>query len=177
VTMATGARLVYAMARDARFPAHRLLRRVDPRTQTPIPATILIFAGGVALMVALPGSALLELITASTILPVLIYAATVVLYLGVRRRLDHREGAFSLGRFELPVAIAALAWLVAALFVLVTPGSAQTPVLIVLGLLVLGGLFFLGMLTVNRRVLEADPRADPAVAAASPGGPPAPPGL
>ncbi|CAN5857402.1 hypothetical protein BH18ACT2_BH18ACT2_21440 [soil metagenome] len=38
VTMATGARLVYAMARDSRFPAHRLMRKVDPRTQTPIPA-------------------------------------------------------------------------------------------------------------------------------------------
>jgi len=30
VTMVTGARLVFAMARDARFPAHRLMRRVDP---------------------------------------------------------------------------------------------------------------------------------------------------
>ncbi len=64
VTMATGARLVFAMARDARFPAHRLMRRVDPRTQTPIPATILIFAGGIVLMVAVPGEALLALITA-----------------------------------------------------------------------------------------------------------------
>src|SRR4051812_2353184 len=42
VTMTTGARLVYAMARDSRFPASQLMRRVNPRTQTPIPATILI---------------------------------------------------------------------------------------------------------------------------------------
>ena len=40
VVMATGARLVYAMARDVRFPFHRTFRRVNPRTHTPIPATI-----------------------------------------------------------------------------------------------------------------------------------------
>ena len=97
VVMTTGARLVFAMSRDGRFPAHRLMRRVHPRTQTPIPATILIFAGGVALMVALPGEALLELITASTILPVLIYAATVVLYLAVRERLDRRRARSTSG--------------------------------------------------------------------------------
>jgi amino acid transporter len=62
VTMATGARLVYAMSRDARFPAHQVMRRVNPRTQTPIPATILMFAGGVVLMVAVPGNALIQLI-------------------------------------------------------------------------------------------------------------------
>ena len=61
-------------------------------------------------MVALPGAALLELITASTILPALIYGATVVLYLAVRKRLERKKGAFSLGRFELPVAIGALVW-------------------------------------------------------------------
>ena len=69
VTMATCSRIVFAMSRDSRFPAHRLMRRVNPRTQTPIPATILIFVVGVVLMVALPGDALLELITAATILP------------------------------------------------------------------------------------------------------------
>ena len=52
-------------------------------------------------------AALLELITASTILPALIYGATVILYLAVRKRLEHKEGAFSLGRYELPVAIGA----------------------------------------------------------------------
>jgi amino acid transporter len=98
VMMATAARLVFAMSRDGRFPGHRLMRRVHPRTQTPVPATVLIFAGGVVLIVALPGEELLLLITASTI----------TLYLMVRKRLDRRKGAFDLGPFELPVAIVAL---------------------------------------------------------------------
>jgi amino acid transporter len=157
VVMATGSRLVYAMSRDGRFPAHRLMRRVNPRTQTPIPATILIFAGGVVLMLALPGSALLQLITASTILPAVIYGATVILYLAVRKQLGRREGAFDLGRFELPIAITALVWVAVALFVLVAPSEALVPVLIVVGLIATGGVFFLAMLIFDRDALDAEP--------------------
>ena len=133
------------------------MRQVHPRTQTPIPATVLIFAGGVVLMVALPGEALLQLITASTILPMLIYAATVALYLTVRNRLDRREGAFDLGLFELPVAIVALLWLVVAMIVLVTPAAALVAVLIVIGLLLVGGLYFVGMLMFDRKSLWTEP--------------------
>jgi amino acid transporter len=156
VTMTAGSRIVFAMSRDARFPAHRLMRRVDPRTHTPVPATILIFMVGVVLMIALPGSALLQLITASSILPAILYGATVILYLAVRKRLERKEGAFNLGRLELPVAIGALAWTAVSLFVLVTPGTALVPVLIVVGLLLAGGVFLVGLLTSNRAALETE---------------------
>ena len=160
VVMMTGARLVFAMARDARFPAHRLMRSVHPRTRTPIAATVLIFVGGVLLMAALPGQALLQLITASTILPVLIYGGTVVLYLAVRRRLARRENAFDLGRSELPVALVALAWLILALFTLVTPAEALIPVLIVIGLLVVGAGFFGALLIFDRKSLDISPEVE-----------------
>ena len=133
------------------------MRRVNPRTHTPVPATMLIVAVGVVLMVTLPGAALLQLITASTILPAITYGATIVLYLAVRRRLDRRKGAFDLGRFELPVAIGALVWSVIVLLVLVSPPEALGPVLIVVGLLVLGGVYFVGLLKFNREVLETEP--------------------
>jgi amino acid transporter len=157
VTLATGARLVFAMARDGRFPADRLLRRVNPRTRTPIPATVLVLVAGVVLILGVPGDALIDLITAGTILPLLLYGGTVVLYLAVRGRLEKRENAFSLGRFELPVAITALVWLLFALFVLVTPSTALTPVLIVVGLIALGAVFFAGLLAFNREALDAQP--------------------
>ncbi|MDA5279483.1 APC family permease [Streptomyces sp. Isolate_45] len=160
VVMVACSRLVYAMSRDGRFPAYRTMRRVNPRTRTPIPATLLILALGVALMVGLPGAALLELITASTILPALIYGATIVLYLAVRRRLDSKEGAFNLGRLELPVAVCALVWTLVALFVLVAPAEALVSVVIVAGLLVLGGLFFAGMLLFDRESLRRAPGHD-----------------
>lgn len=160
VVMVSCSRLVYAMSRDARFPAHRVMRRVNPRTRTPVPATLLILALGFVLMVALPGAALLELITASTILPALIYGATIVLYLAVRGRLGRQEGAFDLGRLELPVAACALVWTLLALFVLVTPREALVPVVVVAGLLLLGGLFFLGMVVFDREALDTEPGED-----------------
>jgi amino acid transporter len=150
-------RIVFAMSRDSRFPAHQIMGRVNRHTKTPIPATVLILVLGVVLMLALPGSAMLELITAGTILPAITYGSTIVLYLAVRKRLERNKGAFDLGRFELPVAICALIWSMFALFVLVTPESALVPVLIVVGLLVAGGLFFLWLLMFRREVLETEP--------------------
>jgi amino acid transporter len=52
--MTACSRLVFAMSRDSRFPAHRMMRRVNPRTHIPIPATLLTFVVGVVLKVALP---------------------------------------------------------------------------------------------------------------------------
>jgi amino acid transporter len=160
VVMAACSRQVFAMARDQRFSAHALMRRVNPKTKTPVPATILIVVVGVVLMVALPGEALLQLILGGTILPALIYGAIVILYLAVRKRLKHKEGGFSLGRFELPVAIAALIWVAAALVFLVTPGDASVPSLIVLGLILCGGVYFAKMMIFNREVLDHEPGED-----------------
>jgi amino acid transporter len=157
VVMAACARQVFAMARDGRFPAHRLMRRVNPRTQTPVPATLLILVVGLVLMLALPGQALVQLIVGGTILPALLYGGIVILYLAVRKRLERREGAFSLGRFELPVAIAALVWVAFALFVLVTPDDAFVPSMVVLGLIAAGLLYFTAMLVFNRGVLDREP--------------------
>jgi len=157
VIMASCSRQVYAMARDARFPAHNVLRRVNPRTQTPVPATILILVVGVVLMVALPGAALLQLIIGSTILPALIYGAIAVLYVSVRKRLERKEGGFNLGRFELPVAFAAIIWVAFALFALMSPGDALVPDLIVVGLILAGGLYFAKMLIFNHEVLDTEP--------------------
>lgn len=160
VIMAACSRQVFAMARDERFPAHTWMRKVNPRTQTPVFATILILAVGVVLMVALPGEALLQLIIGSTILPALIYGAIVILYLVVRKRLDHRPGGFSLGRFEVPVAIAALLWEAIVLFVLVTPGDATVPSLIVAGLILAGGIYFAYLRLRHPQVLDTEPGED-----------------
>ncbi|CAN5743089.1 amino acid permease [soil metagenome] len=162
VVMAACSRQVFAMARDERFPAHGLMRRVNPKTQTPVPATILILAVGVVLMLALPGEALLQLIIGSTILPALIYGATVILYLAVRKNLEHKVGGFSLGRFELPVAVSALIWVIVALVALVTPGDASVSVLIVLGLIIAGGVYFAYMMIFHREVLDTEPGVDSA---------------
>lgn len=160
VVMAACSRQVFAMARDARFPLHAWMRKVNPRTQTPVVATILILAVGLVLMLALPGEALMQLIIGSTILPALIYAGIVILYLVVRKRLDHKEGGFSLGRFEVPVAAAALIWEAIVLVVLVTPGDAAVPALIVAGLILAGGVYFSYLRIMHPDVLGNEPGED-----------------
>jgi amino acid transporter len=157
VIMAACSRMAFAMARDSRFPAYSVMRRINTRTQTPVPATILILAVGAILMAALPGAALLQLIIGSTILPALIYGGIVVLYLSVRKRLERKEGGFSLGRFELPVAYAALIWVAFGVLVLVSPSDARIPSLIVAGLILAGGLYFAKMMIFEREVLETEP--------------------
>ena len=157
VNLATCARVVFAMSRDSRFPAHQLMRRVDPRTRTPIPATILIVIVGFVLMGVLRGGALLKLLTVGGLIGAVLYGAIIVLYLGVRKRLGRQEDAFDLGRFEMPVAIGALVWSVLVVFVLVSPPEALNAVLISIGLLVAGGVYLAYLSMFNRAVLETEP--------------------
>jgi amino acid transporter len=157
VTLATCARMVFAMSRDSRFPAHQLMRRVDPRTQTPIPATILIVVVGFVLMGVLRGSALLMLLTVGGLIGAVLYGAIIVLYLAVRKRLGRQEDAFDLGRFEMPVAIGALVWSVAVVFVLVSPREALNAVLVSVGVLATGGVYLAYLWMFNREVLETEP--------------------
>lgn len=169
VVMAACSRQVFAMARDQRFPAHRWMQKVHPRTHTPVWATVLILIIGSAAMIALPGAALLQLILTSTILPALIYGGIVVLYLAVRRRLRQRQGAFDLGRWETPVALAALIWVLFAVLVLATPDDAHVPSLVIVGLAVIGAAYFATMLLTRREVLEIEPDVDgPAATPLSP---------
>jgi len=157
VTLTTCARMIFGMSRDNRFPASQLLRRVNHRTQTPIPATVLAVVMGIVVLAVLPGNALLNLITAGTVFPALTYGMIVILYLSVRKRLDRQEGAFDIGRFETPVSIAALVWSVCSLVALLSPASARVPIMIVTGLLVVGGLYFTYMMIFNRDVLDNEP--------------------
>lgn len=163
VVMAACSRQVFAMARDRRFPASRLMSRVNPRTRTPVAATVLIVVVGIVLMVALPGDALDQLLVGGTLLPALMYGGIVVLYLVVRTKLERKEGGFNLGRFELPVTIAALAWVGLALFVLITPPGSLIPALVVFGLILSGGIYFAWLMILRREVLEAEPDGGTAV--------------
>jgi amino acid transporter len=162
VTMVSASRYVFAMSRDGRFPGHQVMRRVNPRTQTPIPATLLVLAVGVVLMVVMPGGALLQLILAGAIFTIVPYVMTIVLYLAVRGKLDSTRGSFHLGRFEVPVAICALVWTLFSLFVVISSAPSLAPVLIVVGLLIPGAAYFAYMWKFDRAVLEVEPGIPPA---------------
>lgn len=113
VILLTGSRLVWAMSRDERFPGHAVLSKVSPRFGTPLAATaaVLVIAEAILAAFAFRTDALFALFAAATLLPAVIYAATVLLYIVKRRSLPPSKG-FTLGRFEIPVIVLAAAWLI-----------------------------------------------------------------
>jgi amino acid transporter len=157
VSMAGTSRIIFAMARDKRFPGHRLFKRVNPFTRTPIWATLLQLGFGIAMIVWITGNVMTQLILAGAILVTIPYGMTTILYLAVRRKLDRREGAFNLGRFEVPVAVAALAWLFVAAFASIVASVSIVPSLIVAGMLLPGAVYLVYLLKFRREILEHEP--------------------
>ena len=114
VIMMTGARLTWAMSRDERFPGwqraapdladvphaaegHRRCH-VVPRPDHP----------GDLLQ---DTNVLFTLFGAATLLPAVMYASTVVLYVVKRKPLPHSD-KFDLGEWEVPIMVVAVVWLV-----------------------------------------------------------------
>lgn len=116
VILMSGVRLVWAMSRDQRFPGWQVLHKVSPRTKTPLNATIAMTAISLVILGLFSTStdALFILFSAATLLPAIIYTITVTLYIATRRRLPASHG-FSLGRWETPVIVVAVIWLLFAL--------------------------------------------------------------
>ena len=119
VIFITVTRLTWAMSRDERFPGHSMFKRVGTQTGTPVTATL--FCGILILVVlavfawlgiAVPAQSntLTNLFSTATLLPAIIYLATVVLYIYARRKLPVTHG-FSLGVWEWPIIILSIVWL------------------------------------------------------------------
>ncbi len=92
--------------------------------------------------------ALFILFSAATLLPAVIYAITVALYIAKRRQLPQSAG-FSLGRWEAPIIVVAVAWLVFALS-LFRDASFRQPWLYVFLVMVAIGAVYLGYLLITR---------------------------
>ncbi|MFF2653896.1 APC family permease [Streptomyces sp. NPDC058045] len=142
----SGTRLVYAMSRDERFPGWSLLRRIHGRTQTPLNASVfmLLIAQIILAVFSRSTDALFELFSAGTLLPALIYAGTVAMYVAKRRSLPASQG-FSLGRWETPVLIVATVWLAYELLIF-RDASFRAPWIYVLVLFAIGAAYFAGLL-------------------------------
>jgi amino acid transporter len=117
------ARLAYSMARDNMLPISGLLKKVNPRTQTPIVA-LLVFAVvdiAVTWYGYLQASAFATLVGATAIIPYIIYFLITAAYAFKRRQLDSLPGLFSLGRWAWPVIIFVLIYSALIIFVLSVP--------------------------------------------------------
>lgn len=113
VIMITGVRLTWAMSRDERFPGWQQWNQISPRFHTPLKATVLYFclAQLILAIFAHSETALFTLFGAATLLPAVMYASTVVLYL-IKREALPENGKFDLGVWEIPILVVAVVWLV-----------------------------------------------------------------
>ncbi|GCE15852.1 amino acid permease [Tengunoibacter tsumagoiensis] len=154
VAFITATRLVWAMSRDQRFPAHTILRRVDVHTNTPLTATLLcgLLMEIVLAVFAFQSDALLNLFSASSLLPAIIYLATVIMYIVAKKKLPASKG-FHLGAFEWPVIILALVWLVFELSIF-RDASFAKPWLYTVIMFAIGLIYFVYLLFANPAVLS-----------------------
>jgi len=161
VIMVTNGRLIWSMARDRRLPGHQLLSRVPRATGGPTWATALaaVLGAVITLVLRTHTSALVTLFTASTIMPALLYASTVLLYVFAGRRHKGQEGRFSLGRWEIPVIAGALIWLAYELIILIGPAEFRDAQYYVLGALGLGLLFYAGQWLLEPKAMRTEPGA------------------
>lgn len=113
VIMMTGVRLTWAMSRDQRFPGWQQWNQISVRFRTPLKAAVLYFVVAQLILAVFSRSetALFTLFSAATLLPAVMYAATVVLYL-IKRKTLPANGKFDLGAWEIPVVAVAVVWLV-----------------------------------------------------------------
>ena len=145
----SGTRLMWAMSRDERFPAWQVLRRVSRTRHTPVAATVgyLVITQAILAIFSGTSDALFILFSAATLLPAIIYAGTVLLYIVKRKSLPASTG-FSLGRWEVPVLVLASVWLVYELLIF-RDASFEQPRLYV-GIMLVIGIAYLVYLLVTR---------------------------
>jgi len=85
---------------------------------------------------------------------------TIVPYLAVRKTLGRTEGAFSLGRFEVPVEVTAMVWVLMAAFVVSVSEATTVTFMIVGGLLLSGAVYLAYLVKCRREIFEHEPGAE-----------------
>jgi amino acid transporter len=161
VIMVTNSRLAWSMARDRRLPGHQLLARVPRATGGPVWATLLVGAisGAIVLVLRDNTTALFNMFTASTLMPAIIYAGTVMLYVLVARHIRGDSRYFHLGRFEWPVILGALAWLAYELVILIGPTQFRAAQRYALGAIALGVVVYALMWLLEPEAMRTQPGA------------------
>ena len=144
----------------ARAPALEPGARGRPAARPGRRVLAAVLGGLITLVLRTHTSALVTLFTASTIMPALLYASTVLLYVfaGPQARRGE-EGHFSLGRWEIPVIAGALIWLAYELIVLIGPGEFRDAQYYVLGALGLGLVFYIVQWVTEPAAMRTEPGA------------------
>ena len=101
----------------------------------------------------LDGDAFVVLVGATALVPYLVYLLTLGGYLARRRTIvESTEGGFQLGTAAVPIAVAALVWLVVVVAALTLPDAFRAADYVVLGALALAGIWYVAVL--RRRLAD-----------------------
>jgi amino acid transporter len=159
VIMASNSRLVHAMARDGRLPFAETLSWVPRPTGGPTWATLTVAATSIAIVAVFGNNAdaLPRLVGASTLMPAILYAGTVALFIATRRTYVPQPDDFQLGKWEKPVVAGAVVWLVLELCIFVLPSDFRDAQLYALATLLLGALLFAVVWITRRAELLGEP--------------------
>lgn len=101
-------RFVYSLARDNMLPFSGALKWVQPRTQTPMPALIVIAVA--SSLVALKLETIAIIASVSTVAAYLGHGSIVAAALVTKHERVEVEGGFTLGRWRTPIRVVALLW-------------------------------------------------------------------
>lgn len=141
--MVNNTRLIYAMARDRRLPGYKYLTRVPRQTGGPTGATLTSVVIGCLIILTLSHTvALPTLFTMSALLPPLMYAADVGIYIWRGRKIPLEASYFSLGKWEPITMVLAVVWLIYEFCFLYLPGAYRHDELYVLILYAIGAVVF-----------------------------------
>jgi amino acid transporter len=113
------ARYMWAMARDGLFPVPGVFRKVSHRFGTPLNATVL---SGALLLAVLAffgfhTGAFNNLIGAGGLCAIIVYLLVMILFAVAGHRIPVPAGKFSLGRWQWPIVVLAIVWLLFAMSV------------------------------------------------------------
>ncbi len=119
VIITSGARLIFAMARDGQFFFNDVFKKVSARHNSPVAATMLMLTLGVIITVF--SNSLTLLVGATSVLPAVIYLVTIVTYARFRSSFSFTMGRFTMGRWATPIIMISIIWLGIELAILTVP--------------------------------------------------------
>ena len=143
--MVVATRLTFALSRDKMLPASGLLGRVNTTTKTPVGSIVLVAVVGIGINLLSAGIAA-NVVSICSVAYYFIYVLTVsgAIYAYVKKKMPaHRAGDFSLGRWFLPIAVAAFAYTAAVIVIALAPHEGHTAALYLSGAEVVGLLWYL----------------------------------
>jgi amino acid transporter len=143
--MVVATRLTFALSRDKMLPGSTVLGRVNAVTRTPVGAILLVAAVGIGINLLSAGIAA-NVVSICSVAYYFIYALTVggAIYAHWKQAIPGSSpGHFSLGRWFVPVAVAAFGYAAAVIVIALAPHEGHTAAAYLLGAEVLGTLWYL----------------------------------